>query len=357
MEEIKINSIVCGETISELKKIPDESIDCIFADPPYNLQLENTLFRPNQTLVNGVDDTWDQFENLNHYDKFCNKWISECRRVLKKNGTLWVIGTYHNIFRIGKIIQDKSFWILNDIIWNKKNPMPNFKGTRFTNAHETLIWAAKSKKSKYTFNYNSLKCFNDDKQMRSDWDISICNGTERIKDENGHKVHSTQKPESLLFRIILSSTNPGDLILDPFFGTGTTGAVAKKLGRNFYGIDKSKKYIDVAENRIKRIKKLDDTYLKTIEKKRSEKRIPFGYLIENGIIEPGMKLFDSKSKIEASVMVDGSINCKNFKGSIHSVGAKIQGAESCNGWSFWHVKIENKLTPINHFREKIRNNN
>ena len=356
MKEILHNSIILGDIIEELKKIPDQTFDCIFADPPYNLQLNKQLRRPDDSKVKAVNDKWDKFEDLNVYDKFSSLWIQECHRVLKDNGTIWVIGTYHNIFRLGKIIQDKSFWILNDIIWNKKNPMPNFKGTRFTNAHETLIWASKNKNSKYTFNYKSLKCFNDDKQMRSNWDLAICSGGERLK-INKIKVHSTQKPERLLYRIILSSTKKGDFILDPFFGTGTTGAVAKKLGRNYYGIDNNKKYIYNAENRIKKIKKIDDNFLKTVENKKNEKRIPFGYLIESGIIEPGLKLFDSKSKIQAHVMADGSIGYKDITGSIHSVGAKIQGAESCNGWSFWHIKMENKLYPLDYLREKIRKNN
>ena len=230
---INRDTIILGDSLKELKKIPNETFDCIFADPPYNLQLQSNLERPDHSKVKAVNDDWDKFDNLKKYDEFSVSWINECKRVLKPNGTIWVIGTYHNIFRLGKVIQDKDFWILNDIIWNKKNPMPNFKGTRFTNAHETLIWAAKSKNSKYTFNYKSLKCFNDDKQMRSDWELALCTGNERIKNEEGNKVHSTQKPEGLLYRIILSSTKKDDFILDPFFGTGTTGAVAKKLGRYY----------------------------------------------------------------------------------------------------------------------------
>ena len=291
------NKILQGNSIEILKKIPDETFDLVFADPPHNLQLDKSLERPDNSKVDAVDDQWDQFSSFKAYDLFTNQWLKECRRVLKKNGTIWVIGSYHNIFRVGKEIQDLNFWILNDVVWNKRNPMPNFKGTRFTNAHETLIWAAKEQKSKYTFNYNSLKCFNDDKQLRSDWELAICSGNERCK-KNGTKAHSTQKPEALLYRVILSTTNKDDLILDPFFGTGTTGAVAKKLGRNFLGIEKEKKYIEVAKKRIDKIRPIEDEYLKTIQKKRNEKRIPFGMLVESGIIEPGISLYDNKKNIQ-----------------------------------------------------------
>ena len=347
------NKVLQGNSIEVLKNIPDETFDLIFADPPYNLQLDKNLERPDNSKVSGVNDKWDQFKSFKTYDQFTLDWIKECKRVLKKNGGLWVIGTYHNIFRVGKIIQDLDFWILNDVIWNKKNPMPNFKGTRFTNAHETLIWATKNSKSKYTFNYNSLKCFNDDKQLRSDWSLAICSGKERYK-SNGEKVHNTQKPESLLYRVILSTTNKNDLILDPFFGTGTSGAVAKKLGRNFTGIEKEKKYIEVAKKRIEEIRPIKDIFLKTIEKKRNEKRIPFGMLVESGIIEPGITLYDNKKRYAAKVMADGSIGYKNITGSIHKVGAELEGASSCNGWSYWHFNIEGKMMPIDYLRQKIR---
>ena len=350
------NKIFQGNSIEILKSIPDETFDVVFADPPYNLQLEKELQRPDNSKVSAVNDKWDQFKNFQTYDDFSTQWLNECKRVLKKDGTLWVIGTYHNIFRVGKIIQDLNFWILNDVIWNKKNPMPNFKGTRFTNAHETLIWAAKSDKSKYTFNYNSLKCFNDDKQLRSDWSLAICSGKERCK-SNGEKAHNTQKPEALLYRIILATTNKGDIILDPFFGTGTSGAVAKKLGRHYVGIEKEKRYIDVARKRIELIRPIKEQYLKTIEKKRNEKRIPFGMLVESGIIEPGITLYDNKKKYAAKVMADGSIGYKNITGSIHKVGAQLEGAPSCNGWSYWHFNIEGKMMPIDYLRQKIRSGN
>ena len=287
------NKIINGDSIQELKKIPDESFDLIFADPPYNLQLRNQLTRPDRSIVDAVNDNWDQFESFEKYDEFSLRWLKECKRILKKNGSIWVIGSYHNIFRLGTAIQNMGFWILNDIIWNKNNPMPNFRGTRFTNAHETLIWASKDKKSKYTFNYQSLKCLNDDIQMRSDWNLPICNGSERLK-KNGKKIHSTQKPESLLHRILLASSNKGDMILDPFLGSGTTANVAKKLGRNYYGIEKEKIYFNAALERLKNTKPIEDDLLDTLKNNRSKPRIPFGSLVEMGVIKPGTKIFDQK---------------------------------------------------------------
>ena len=312
------NKIINSDSLKELKKIPDESIDLIFADPPYNLQLRNQLTRPDRSRVNAVNDDWDQFESFKIYDDFTVNWLRECKRVLKKNGSIWVIGSYHNIFRVGAKIQDLGFWILNDVVWNKNNPMPNFRGTRFTNAHETLIWASKNKNSKYTFNYQSLKCLNDDLQMRSTWNLPICNGKERLK-ENGKKVHSTQKPESLLHRILLASSNKNDLILDPFLGSGTTAVVAKKLGRIFYGIEKNKKYFEAATKRLKNTKLIEDNYLDTLQNNRSKTRIPFGSLVEIGVIKPGTEIYDKKKKINAKIMVDGSIKYQEAEGSIHKV--------------------------------------
>ena len=336
-----------------LRNIKTESVDLIFADPPYNMQLKKTLRRPDTSEVSGVNETWDKFETFKHYDDFSNTWLTECKRVLKKNGSIWVIGSYHNIFRLGKIIQDLKFWILNDVIWNKKNPMPNFRGTRLTNAHETLIWASKSEKSKYTFNYWSMKAFNDDKQLRSDWDIAICNGSERITSEN-KKVHPTQKPEALLYRLLICASQRKDVILDPFMGTGTTGAVAKKLGRSFIGIEKDKKYFKVSQKRIEKITEINESFNFIMNDKKKEKRIPFGSLIEAGLVEPGLNLFDLKKKYVAKVMADGSIYCNNIQGSIHKVGARIQGMPTCNGWSYWHLNIEGKLEPIDNIRKKIR---
>ena len=350
------NKTINGDSLNELKKIPDESFDLIFSDPPYNLQLRNRLIRPDRSKVDAVNDKWDQFENFKVYDDFTMNWLSECRRILKKNGSIWVIGSYHNIFRVGTKIQDLGFWILNDVIWNKNNPMPNFRGTRFTNAHETLIWASKDKNSKYTFNYQSLKCLNDDLQMRSTWNLPICNGNERLK-EKGKKVHSTQKPESLLHRILLASTNKNDLILDPFLGSGTTAVVAKKLGRIFYGIEKDKKYFNAANKRLKNTKPIEDNYLDTIQNNRSKPRIPFGSLVELGVIKPGTEIYDQKKKINAKIMIDGSIKYQKAEGSIHKVAAKILGAESCNGWTYWHYQSGNTLKPIDALRQRLRPNN
>ena len=347
-----LNKIFYGNCIKEIKKIPDKSFDLVFADPPYNLQIGEKLTRPDASKVNGVNDRWDQFNSFEHYDKFCKEWLIECKRILKDNGSIWLIGSYHNIFRLGCLLQNLNFWILNDIIWRKNNPMPNFKGTRFTNAHETLIWASKSKKSKYTFNYQSLKCFNDDLQMRSDWLFPICSGKERLK-QKGKKVHSTQKPEALLHRIILATTNKGDNIFDPFLGTGTTAVVAKKLGRNFCGIEKDKRYFKAASERIRNTLKIEDDYLDTIENNKHKPRIPFGSLVELGILKPGSILFDLKRGVNAKVMVDGSIKYKKIEGSIHKIAAKIIGAESCNGWTYWHCKIGDSVVLIDDLRQRL----
>ncbi len=347
-----LNKLILGDCIKEIKKIPNKSFDLVFADPPYNLQIGKTLTRPDSSKVHGVKDKWDQFNSFEHYDEFCKKWLIECKRVLKDNGGIWLIGSYHNIFRLGYHLQNLNYWILNDVIWRKNNPMPNFKGTRFTNAHETLIWASKSKKSKYTFNYKSLKCLNDDLQMRSDWLLPICNGKERLR-QKGKKVHSTQKPEALLHRIILATTNKGDNIFDPFLGTGTTAVVAKKLGRNFCGIEKDKKYFKAANERINKTIEIEDNFLDTIENDKHKPRIPFGSLIELGILKPGTLLFDPKNEINAKVMVDGSIKYKKIEGSIHKIAAKIIGAESCNGWTYWHCKIGDSLVLIDSLRQRL----
>ena len=347
-----LNKITNGNSLEILKKIPDKTFDLVFADPPYNLQIGKKLKRPDDSKVNGVNDKWDQFKNFNDYDNFCKLWLTESKRVLKDNGSIWVIGTYHNIYRLGYHIQNMGFWILNDVIWRKNNPMPNFRGTRFTNAHETLIWASKNKKSKYTFNYQSLKCLNDDLQMRSDWTLPICSGNERIK-KNGKKVHSTQKPESLLHRILLASTNKGDFVFDPFLGTGTTAVVAKKLGRNYFGIESEKKYFKTAKQRLEKTIKMEDHYLDTIKNNKSKPRIPFGSLVELGIVKPGMSVFDYKKKVNAKIMADGSIKYQNSEGSIHKVAAKIIGAESCNGWTYWHYNNNGSMLPIDDLRQRL----
>ena len=350
------NKIINGDSLEELKKIPRETFDLIFADPPYNLQLKGELTRPDRSKVSAVNDKWDQFENFKKYDEFTYEWLNECRRILKKDGAIWVIGSYHNIFRVGTAIQNLGFWILNDVIWNKNNPMPNFRGTRFTNAHETLIWASKSEKSKYTFNYQSLKCLNDDLQMRSNWNLPICTGSERLK-KNGKKIHSTQKPESLLHRILLATSIKDDLILDPFLGSGTSAAVAKKLGRNYFGIEKDKNYFKAAEERLKATKPIEDDLLDTLKNNRSKPRIPFGSLVELGIIKPGTNIFDNKKKITARIMADGSIKHNKAEGSIHKVAATILGAESCNGWTFWHCDINGRTYPIDYLRQRLISKN
>ncbi len=346
------NKIINGDCLKELKKIPGKTFDLVFADPPYNMQIGKKLTRPDSSKVKGVTDKWDQFYSFKHYDKFSKAWLKECKRILKDNGSIWVIGSYHNIFRLGYHLQNLDFWLLNDVVWRKNNPMPNFKGTRFTNAHETLIWASKSRKSKYTFNYQSLKCLNDDLQMRSDWTLPICNGKERLK-KNGKKLHSTQKPEALLHRIILATTNKGDTIFDPFLGTGTTASMSKKLGRNYFGIEKDRRYFIAAKERINKTLKIEDDFLDTVENNKSKPRIPFGSLVELGIIKPGTSLFDQKKKINAKIMADGSLKYKDTEGSIHKIAAKIMGAESYNGWTYWHYNLNGANVLIDSLRQKF----
>ena len=351
---LPINRILSGDCVDNMKSLPKGSVDMVFADPPYNLQLSGNLHRPNNTKVDGVDNDWDKFDTLKTYDDFTREWLSAARDALKDDGSIWVIGSYYNIFRVGAIMQDLGFWILNDVIWRKTNPMPNFRGRRFTNAHETLIWAAKSEKSKYRFNYDSMKALNEDLQMRSDWFLPLCTGAERLKGADGQKAHPTQKPESLLYRVIMSSTNPGDTVLDPFFGTGTTGAAAKKLGRNYIGLEREQDYIDVAEKRIKSIKKIGSGEILQTPAKREEPRIPFGQLIENGMLKPGTVLTDAKQRFEAKVSADGSVITNKYRGSIHKVGAAVQGAPSCNGWTYWHFKQGKRVVPIDALRQKLR---
>ncbi len=356
--ELPLNTIIAGDCIAELERLPAASVDLVFADPPYNLQLANTLHRPDHSLVDAVDDAWDQFDSFAAYDAFTRAWLLACKRVMKPNATLWVIGSYHNIFRVGAILQDLGFWILNDVIWRKANPMPNFKGRRFTNAHETMIWAGRSPDTKrYTFHYEALKAGNEDVQMRSDWSFPLCTGEERLKDENGKKVHPTQKPESLLARVLLSSTNPGDVVLDPFFGTGTTGAVAKKLGRNFIGIEREQVYREAAQKRIDHAVPVDALAFAPVLSKRAEPRIPFMTLIEAGLIKAGDKLHDAFRKHEALVRVDGTLMVGTVAGSIHKIGALIQGLPSCNGWTYWHVMRDGRSLCIDMLRAQVREEN
>jgi len=351
---LPIDTLLVGDCIEIMESLPAGSVDLIFADPPYNLQLEEGLTRPDQSRVDAVDDDWDKFESFAHYDAFTRAWLAAARRLLKPNGAIWVIGSYHNIFRVGTALQDLGFWLLNDIVWRKANPMPNFRGTRFTNAHETLIWASRDPKSRPVFNYDALKLANDDVQMRSDWLFPICTGAERLKDSEDRKVHPTQKPEALLHRILVGTSRPGDVILDPFFGTGTTGAVAKKLGRHFIGIERERDYINAALKRIAAIKPGDTAAFETTGSKRAEPRVPFGSLVEQGLIAPGAKLYDGQRRYTATVRADGSIVSDSHAGSIHRVGAQVQGAAACNGWTFWHVENGGTLNPIDDMRAQIR---
>src|SRR5215216_524175 len=332
MNELPLNQILHGDCIEILKSLPESSVDLIFADPPYNLQLRNELYRPNQTKVEAVNDGWDKFNGFAEYDAFTREWLSAGLRVLKEAGTIWVIGSYHNIYRVGSLMQDLGFWILNDVVWVKNNPMPNFRGVRFTNAHETMIWAQKEKGAKYTFNYKSMKALNDDLQMRSDWNLNLATGKQRIK-ANGAKVHSTQKPEALLYRIIMASSNVGDVVLDPFFGTGTTGAVAKKLGRNWIGIEQDKRYIKVAQERIDAVQSAAEEVLNV--EKQKQKRIPFGALLENGLLQPGQTLYFAKNGSKAKILANGHIRCGQITGSIHGVAKALTGDAPANGWDLW----------------------
>ena len=350
-----LDTILKGDCVAALNRLPEKSIDVVFADPPYNLQLEGELLRPDQSRVDAVDDHWDQFDSFAAYDAFTRAWLLAVRRVLKPNGTIWVIGSYHNIFRVGAIMQDLGFWILNDIVWRKTNPMPNFRGRRFQNAHETLIWASRDPQAKgYTFNYEAMKAANDDVQMRSDWLFPICTGAERLKDDNGDKIHPTQKPEALLARVLLSSSKPGDVVLDPFFGTGTTGAVAKRLGRRFVGVEREQAYIDAALERIEAVEPLALTALKVLTGKRAEPRVAFASLLDNGLVRPGAFLCDARRRFRAEVRADGTLACGDIAGSIHKVGAAVQGLDACNGWTFWHYERNGGLTPIDELRRIAR---
>ncbi|WP_404933410.1 site-specific DNA-methyltransferase [Nitratireductor sp. L15S-10] len=352
-----LDTIIKGDCVTALDRLPEKSIDVIFADPPYNLQLGGDLHRPDQSRVDAVDDDWDQFDSFAAYDAFTRAWMLAARRVLKPNGTIWVIGSYHNIFRVGTVMQDLGYWLLNDIVWRKTNPMPNFRGRRFQNAHETMIWASRDKSSKgYTFNYEALKASNDDVQMRSDWLFPICTGKERLKNEDGGKLHPTQKPEALLARVMMASTKPGDVVLDPFFGSGTTGAVAKRLGRHFVGIERQDDYIEAASARIAAVEPLDNMDLAQMQGKRAAPRVAFGSLLEAGLVQPGTQLHDSKRRWTANVRADGTIAIGDEAGSIHRIGARVQGLEACNGWTFWHFEEKGSLKPIDSLRQIMREN-
>jgi modification methylase len=350
-----LNTIIKGDCVAALEALPDKSVDVIFADPPYNLQLGGALHRPDQSVVDACDDDWDQFASFEAYDAFTRAWLLACRRVLKPNGTIWVIGSYHNIFRVGTALQDLNFWILNDVVWRKTNPMPNFKGRRFQNAHETMIWASRDPNAKgYTFNYDAMKAANDDVQMRSDWLFPICSGGERLKGADGKKVHPTQKPEALIARLLMASSKPGDVVLDPFFGSGTTGAVAKRLGRNFVGIEREQDYIDAATARIEAVEPLSGAELSVMTGKKAEPRVAFNTLVEGGLIKPGTILSDARRRHQAIVRADGTLASGGSAGSIHKVGALVQGLDACNGWTFWHYDDGSSLLPIDTLRSVIR---
>ena len=354
MSELPVGRVLRGDVVARMRELPAESVDLVFADPPYNLQLGGELLRPDNSRVDGVDAAWDKFEGFAAYDAFTRAWLAEAKRVLKPAGSLWVIGTYHNIFRVGAALQDLGFWLINDVIWRKANPMPNFKGTRFANAHETLIWCAREEGARYTFNYEALKAANDDLQMRSDWLFPICQGGERLRNGAGDKLHPTQKPEALLRRILLAASRAGDVVLDPFFGTGTTGAVAKRIGRRWIGIERDPAYADAALARIAAVVPVDDPALLTTPAKREEKRIPFGWLVERGLIQPGEILFDERRRHTARVRADGTIVAKDRTGSIHRVGAEVQGAPACNGWAFWFVERQGARVSIDYYRQQLR---
>jgi modification methylase len=352
---IESGRVLIGDCAAEMAKLPAQSVDLVFADPPYNLQLQGDLKRPDDSRVDAVDDAWDKFASFSAYDDFTRAWLAACRRVMKPTATLWVIGSYHNIFRVGTILQDLRFWILNDVVWRKSNPMPNFRGRRFTNAHETLIWATREAGGKgYTFNYEALKAGNDGVQMRSDWTIALCTGEERLKTGGGKKLHPTQKPEALLARVILASSRPDDLVLDPFCGTGTTGAVAKRLGRRFIGIERERSYAAAAQARMAAVVPLPAPVLAPFMTAREAPRVPFAALIERGLVMPGARLCDAKRRVEALVRADGAIALGATVGSIHRIGALAQGLEACNGWAFWHLDTSKGLVPIDALRAEIR---
>lgn len=352
-EGLPSDTVLRGDCVEAMNRLPEGSVDLVFADPPYNLQLKGELHRPDNSRVDAVDDAWDHFDGFAAYDRFTRAWLKAARRVLKPDGALWVIGSYHNIFRVGAALQDAGYWILNDVVWRKSNPMPNFRGKRLTNAHETMIWASRSEGAKYTFNYEALKALNEGIQMRSDWVLPLCTGHERLKNSEGAKAHPTQKPEALLHRILIGTTQPGETILDPFFGTGTSGAVAKRLGRHFIGIERDTGYADLAEARIAKVRRAETASLEVSQSKRAAPRVPFGQLVERGYLAPG-ELLRSPRGVTAKVRADGTLISADHRGSIHQVGAALEGAPSCNGWTYWSVLKEGKPVPIDWFRQQIR---
>ena len=352
--ELPLGRVLGGCCVEAMARLPEASVDLVFADPPYNLQLRGDLHRPEGGRVDAVDDAWDEFASFAAYDRFTRAWLSEARRVLKPHGAIWTIGSYHNVFRLGAAMQDLGFWLLNDVVWRKSNPMPNFRGKRLTNAHETLIWASRSEGARYTFNYEAMKALNDGVQMRSDWCLPICTGRERLKGADGAKAHPTQKPEALLHRVILATTNPSDVVLDPFFGTGTTGAVAERLGRSWVGIEREASYRRIAEERIAAVRPSDPDAIEVTRAKRAEPRVPFGALVERGLVAPGDELVSQNGRHKARVRADGTLTGGALSGSIHQLGAALEGTPSCNGWTYWHTGQGEARMPIDAMRQRIR---
>jgi modification methylase len=352
--DLPLDQVLVGDCIETLRRLPPASVHAIFADPPYNLQLKGELRRPDSSVVDAVDDAWDRFEDFAAYDAFCREWLAECRRVLRKDGTIWVIGSYHNVFRLGTAMQDLGFWILNDVIWRKANPMPNFRGRRFTNAHETLIWAARGADSRYRFNYQAMKALNEGLQMRSDWFIPLCTGAERLRDDAGAKLHPTQKPEALLHRVLLACTLPGEVVLDPFLGSGTTAAVARRLGRRFIGIERETAYAQAAMRRVEQTAPVEESIALALPSRRDQPRIAFGVLVERGMVPVGATLTDRHRRWRAQVGADSTLRCGAVAGSIHKVGAELQAAPSCNGWTFWFVEgRDGRLRLLDELRQEV----
>lgn len=345
-----------GDSIACMNKLPAKSVQLVFADPPYNLQLKQDLYRPNNTKVAGVDDEWDKFSSTSAYDDFTTAWLTACRRVMADDATIWVIGSYHNIFRVGRIMMDLGFWVLNDVQWYKTNPMPNFRGVRFTNATETLIWAKKSEQQKrYTFNHQVMKQLNGGKQMTSVWHIPLCTGRERIKNAQGQKAHSTQKPEELLRRVILSSSSEGDVVLDPFLGSGTTSAVAKQLNRKSIGIEQEKEYVEISKTRLRGIQPSAFKHLRVVEPaKQTAAKVTMQQLIWGDYLREKQRLYTKSKQHSAVVLADGSIKNGVGKGSIHKVGALLKNTESCNGWLFWYCNQDGKMVPLDEYRKAYR---
>ncbi|EJB80414.1 type II m6A methylase [Helicobacter pylori Hp H-6] len=345
-----LNAIIEGDCLERLKDFPNKSVDFIFADPPYFMQTEGELKRFEGTKFQGVEDHWDKFGSFEEYDTFCLGWLKECQRILKDNGSICVIGSFQNIFRIGFHLQNLGFWILNDIIWHKSNPVPNFAGKRLCNAHETLIWCAKHKNSKVTFNYKTMKYLNNDKQEKSVWQIPICMGNERLKDAQGKKVHSTQKPEALLKKIILSATKPKDIVLDPFFGTGTTGAVAKSMNRYFIGIEKDSFYIKEAIKRLNNARDKSD-FITNLELETKPPKIPMRLLISKQLLKIGDFLYSSNKEKICQVLENGQVrDNENYETSIHKMSAKYLNKTNHNGWKFFYAYYQNQFLLLDELR-------